>query len=79
MATHPGAMPILLVLGVLAHSALGAENSSPADSEFFEKEVRPLLAEHCWKCHGDSQPKSGLKLTWDPLESTCRHASLSIL
>ncbi len=31
--------------------------------EFFEKEVRPLLIEHCLKCHGDKKPKGGLRLT----------------
>jgi mono/diheme cytochrome c family protein len=31
--------------------------------EFFEKEVRPLLVEHCQKCHGDKKPKGGLRLT----------------
>jgi hypothetical protein len=31
--------------------------------EFFEKEVRPLLVEHCQKCHGDNKPKGGLRLT----------------
>src|SRR5205085_6970952 len=31
--------------------------------EFFEKQVRPLLAERCQKCHGDAKPKGGLRLT----------------
>src|SRR4051812_24471269 len=31
--------------------------------EFFEKQIRPLLAEHCLKCHGDNKPKAGLRLT----------------
>jgi hypothetical protein len=31
--------------------------------EFFEKQVRPLLAERCLKCHGDKKPKGGLRLT----------------
>lgn len=30
--------------------------------EFFEKQVRPLLAEHCFKCHGPKQQKSGLRV-----------------
>ncbi|MDB5353320.1 MAG: Planctomycete cytochrome [Planctomycetota bacterium] len=34
-----------------------------ADAEFFEKQVRPLLVEHCAKCHGDEKPKGKLKLT----------------
>lgn len=34
-----------------------------ASTEFFEMEVRPLLVEKCWQCHGESKPKGGLKLT----------------
>src|SRR5215207_7329658 len=33
--------------------------------EFFEKKVRPILVEHCLKCHGDlkgKEPKGGLRL-----------------
>ena len=30
---------------------------------FFEKQVRPLLAEKCWDCHGDTKPKAKLRLT----------------
>jgi hypothetical protein len=41
--------------------ALGAE---PDGGEFFEKEIRPLLIEHCQKCHGgEPKIKGGLKLT----------------
>ncbi len=39
--------------------------SGPAlaqDLEFFEAKVRPLLAEHCLKCHGEKKPKGGLRL-----------------
>ncbi len=48
----------LLLLPVAA--ALGAP---PTANDFFEKEVRPLLVEHCIKCHGDKKPKGGLRLT----------------
>ena len=30
--------------------------------EHFEKKVRPLLAEHCWSCHGADQQRAGLRL-----------------
>jgi hypothetical protein len=36
---------------------------SPAESEFFEKEVRPLLVQRCQTCHGADKPKGGLRLT----------------
>ena len=29
---------------------------------FFETSIRPLLAEHCWKCHGPKKQKADLRL-----------------
>ena len=52
--------PILLAL-----SASAAEQATPptaAQLEFFEKEVRPVLADNCYKCHGPKKQKSGLRL-----------------
>ena len=53
----------LLALGALCGTALGAEPSA-ADIEFFEREVRPLLAEQCYACHSGSveTPFGGLRL-----------------
>ncbi len=31
-------------------------------SEYFELHIRPLLAEHCWSCHGDEKQEGGLRL-----------------
>jgi len=39
-----------------------ASIQNPADIEHFEKRVRPLLAERCWKCHGPETARSGLRL-----------------
>ncbi len=47
----------------LAQPRVGAAEPSAAESEFFEKEVRPLLVEKCLKCHGDKRAKGGLRLT----------------
>lgn len=30
--------------------------------EFFETEIRPLLAEHCWQCHGETKQWNSLRL-----------------
>ena len=30
--------------------------------EFFERRVRPVLAEHCWACHGEKKQHGGLRL-----------------
>ncbi len=42
--------------------ALPAPAVDPAGVEHFEKSVRPLLVQHCQKCHGE-KAKGGLKLT----------------
>jgi mono/diheme cytochrome c family protein len=34
----------------------------PAQLEFFEKQVRPLLAENCYQCHGPDKQRGGLRL-----------------
>jgi mono/diheme cytochrome c family protein len=31
-------------------------------AEFFEKSIRPLLANHCFQCHGPRKQKAGLRL-----------------
>ena len=53
-----------VLLALAAGSALRA--AEPAGTvDFFEKKVRPVLAEHCLKCHGDlkgKEPKGGLRL-----------------
>jgi hypothetical protein len=54
---------LLILLTVRTDSATRAEEPARADVEFFEKEVRPLLIEHCSRCHGDAKTKGGLKLT----------------
>jgi hypothetical protein len=49
----------LLAFGGVSFGA----DPSPADAEFFEKEIRPLLVARCHKCHGDmKEPKGGLSL-----------------
>jgi Protein of unknown function (DUF1549)/Protein of unknown function (DUF1553)/Planctomycete cytochrome C len=35
---------------------------SPQDEEFFEKQVRPVLAQHCFSCHGAKSQTAGLRL-----------------
>jgi hypothetical protein len=59
-----------LALSGLALPAVGMarEPGSPTPEppreqiEFFEKQVRPLLADNCFKCHGAKQQKGGLRL-----------------
>jgi mono/diheme cytochrome c family protein len=52
----------LVFLALSAGAAEMAQPPSAAQLEFFEKEVRPVLADHCYKCHGKEKQKSGLRL-----------------
>ncbi|MEQ2007805.1 MAG: hypothetical protein ABMA26_13495, partial [Limisphaerales bacterium] len=58
-------MPRLLTF-LLALSALGTRAAdSAAGHDFFENKIRPLLIEHCLKCHdgaASEKPKGGLAL-----------------
>src|SRR6266850_3208940 len=41
--------------------------ASPEGIEFFEKKIRPLLSDNCFKCHGEEKQKGHLRL--DSLEA----------
>ncbi|MFV0444116.1 MAG: PSD1 and planctomycete cytochrome C domain-containing protein [Planctomycetaceae bacterium] len=57
------ALLICLSLGLSLAASAAEPPKFPADQlEFFEKQVRPLLAEHCHKCHGPDQQKGNLRL-----------------
>ncbi|MCA9021117.1 MAG: hypothetical protein KDA74_13300, partial [Planctomycetaceae bacterium] len=51
-----------LLMTLLTMSAANAADVSPEMMKFFENEVRPLLAEHCWSCHGEKEQKGDLRL-----------------
>lgn len=59
---------IVAIIGTtisLMSASCGAAEESTVDPEhvrFFESEIRPLLAEHCWKCHGEKSQKGGARL-----------------
>src|SRR5688572_9432854 len=55
---------LLLAIGAGAAQAANpaAVTPSPEQVKFFETHVRPLLAEHCFSCHGDQKQKGGLRL-----------------
>ena len=55
--------PILLLSVLMATAAAASgQASDPARIEFFEKEIRPLLVEHCQVCHGPRLQQGGLRL-----------------
>jgi hypothetical protein len=39
-----------------------AQEPGPEQARFFEAEVRPLLAQKCYKCHGPDKQEGGLRL-----------------
>lgn len=45
-------------------TAMGAEEFEPAQLEFFEKKIRPVLVQHCYECHSPEAKsvKGGLLL-----------------
>jgi hypothetical protein len=56
---------VLLVVPATPVSAAGADASNPPAPEhvrFFETQVRPVLAENCFKCHGPEKQKAHLRL-----------------
>jgi hypothetical protein len=58
---------VLLCASVLLAAAAPSRAAGPpVDAEFFEKKVRPVLAEHCLKCHGPQKQKGGLRLDSRP-------------
>ena len=56
MRPQPFSLGLLLILSTPVLSA----PPDAAGIEFFEKKVRPILAEHCYKCHS-AEAKKGLK------------------
>jgi cytochrome c553 len=62
------ALLVLLAVGTTASLASlsepVAQDKAPnaAQIEFFEKSVRPILATHCFECHGPDKHKGGLRL-----------------
>ncbi len=53
---------LLLLTGPVSRLVAADENPSPAQVEFFEKSVRPVLANQCQNCHNADKQKGGLRL-----------------
>ncbi len=40
----------------------GPASAADPKADFFENKVRPVLADHCFRCHGDKKQMAGLRL-----------------
>lgn len=64
--SHPSTWPwtLLLILanGMLAAAPLRADESESPVTIDFNREIRPILSEYCFACHGPGDQESGLRL-----------------
>ncbi|MEX0792247.1 MAG: c-type cytochrome domain-containing protein, partial [Pirellulaceae bacterium] len=47
---------------LMAQAETSDAKIDPEQEKFFEEKVRPLLATHCYSCHGPEKQESGLRL-----------------
>lgn len=61
MIFHTSQLPITaiacIVIATMNALPLRAEPPTPAGIDFFEKNIRPLLAQHCYRCHSEREEK----------------------
>jgi cytochrome c553 len=55
---------LLAILSLLPISAtaMAQGKTDPAQLEFFESRIRPVLVENCYECHGNGKKKGGIQL-----------------
>jgi hypothetical protein len=54
---------LIFVYGATASMLNAAESDPDAAIAFFEKKIRPILADHCYSCHSaDTKPAGGLRV-----------------
>src|SRR5437899_2642015 len=58
-----GITPAMVLMAVFAPGA--APRAEDSAIEFFEKKIRPVLAEHCYECHSAKAKKLGGRLLLD--------------
>ena len=56
------AFRILLAFLLVSRLSFAADGPTNEQVEFFEKEVRPLLVQHCHECHGAKKQEAALRL-----------------
>ena len=54
------ALTAVIFASITSHAA--DQPISPADQEYFEAKIRPILVDYCYNCHGDGAAKGNLDL-----------------
>jgi cytochrome c553/mono/diheme cytochrome c family protein len=65
---------VVALLSLMPTAAFAEEGTAV---EFFEKKIRPVLAEHCLKCHGTPEADGGRKTLGGGLKLTGRAAAIA--
>jgi mono/diheme cytochrome c family protein len=57
-------LPVFVACLLAAGSSASAQDKKPTQAaiQFFETKVRPVLAQHCFECHGEKRERGGLRL-----------------
>ena len=57
-------MPLLILVAGLSPAKVVAQDVAPSPDQvrFFESQIRPVLVDQCYKCHGPQKQKAGLRL-----------------
>ena len=53
---------LALILSLLLSQTSRATPAEDDAEAFFEQRIRPVLANHCFKCHGGEKTSSGLRV-----------------
>ncbi|MFD2256349.1 PSD1 and planctomycete cytochrome C domain-containing protein [Luteolibacter algae] len=68
------AVPMVAAFSLLSAASLFSQSAilDPVGVEFFESKIRPMLAEHCYKCHSQDSEKVKGGLLLDTREASLR-------
>ena len=65
MRVGPTSYPIAAALLFFGGATFGSDDVSAEQERFFERQIRPILSEHCIECHGATEQSGGLRLDSD--------------